>query len=217
MDWAVKRDSAVAEHDRRLAAVDEPGGREDFRLAGIAGASWAAGLAARMLGDPDGAVSLLRRAADEYGASWHAAPPGSWGRPIAMLRCRLMAGDPEGARRDAESALGAGAADATGPIAGYCAALALLVLGRDADAGLVAQRIADEGLEPAAVARALAALAAHDEEALRVARREVLRSFEEREAFLEDTPVADTVLVLDALARERDLALERLESPLLPG
>ncbi len=217
MDWAAKRDSAVAEHERRLAAVDEPGGREDFRLAGIAGASWAAGLAARMLGDRDGAVSLLRRAADEYGTSWRAAPPGSWGRPIAMLRCRLMAGDPEGARRDAEAALGAGAADATGPIAGYCAAVALLVLGRDADAGPVAQRIAEEGLEPAAVARALAALAAHDEDALRVARREVLRSFEEREAFLEDTPVADTVLVLDALARERELALERLESPLLPG
>jgi hypothetical protein len=45
----------------------------------------------------------------------------------------------------------------------------------------------------------------------------VLRSFERRDAFLEDTPVADTVLVLDALARERGLPTERLESPLLPA
>jgi hypothetical protein len=44
----------------------------------------------------------------------------------------------------------------------------------------------------------------------------VLRSFEERDAFLEDTPVADTVLVLDALARERGMAVEPLASELLP-
>ena len=42
-------------------------------------------------------------------------------------------------------------------------------------------------------------------------------SFEERDAFLEDVPVADTVLVLDALARERRLKLGPLRSALLPG
>jgi hypothetical protein len=45
----------------------------------------------------------------------------------------------------------------------------------------------------------------------------VLRSFEARDAFLEDVPVADTVLVLDALALERGLDLQPLSSPLLPG
>jgi hypothetical protein len=45
----------------------------------------------------------------------------------------------------------------------------------------------------------------------------VLRTLEEREAFLEETPVADTVLVLDALARERGMTPARLESALLPG
>ena len=35
--------------------------------------------------------------------------------------------------------------------------------------------------------------------------------------FLEDVRVADTVLVLDALARERGLETPRIESPLLPG
>jgi hypothetical protein len=93
---------------------------------------------------------------------------------------------------------------------------ALLVLGRDDDALPVARRIADEGLEPVVVAHALAALASSDEAALRGSRRTVLRSFEERDAFLEDTPVADTVLVLDALARERGMAVEPLASELLP-
>ena len=90
-DWAAKREWAEREHERRLAAPAGEGEREDFRLAGIAGDSWAAGLAALMQGDGGAAASLLRRAAGEYAASWEAAPPGSWGRPIAMLRCRLLA------------------------------------------------------------------------------------------------------------------------------
>lgn len=216
MDWAAKRDWALGEHERRLATPADEGEREDLRLAGIAGASWAAGLSATMLGERDEAAAFLRRAADEYETSWRAAPAGAWGRPIAMLRCRLIAVDGHGARRDAEAALAAGAEEASGPIGGYCAALALLVVGRDAEADEVARRIAGEGLEPVAVAHALAALGSADEPAFETARRDVLRSFEERDAFLEDVPVADTVLVLDALARERGIELERLDSPLLP-
>ena len=44
----------------------------------------------------------------------------------------------------------------------------------------------------------------------------MLESFETRDEYLEDIPVADTVLVLQALAARRELAAE-LESPLLPG
>jgi hypothetical protein len=216
VDWDAKRRWAEAEHVRRSAATAGDGEREDLRLAGVAGASWAAGLAALMAGDDDAARSLLRRAAEEYDSSWRAAPPGSWGRPIAMLRCRLMAGDAAGGRRDAEAALAAGALDAAGPIGGYCAALALLVLGRDDAALPVAERIAAEGLEPVSVAWALGALARGDTGALSGARREVLASFEGREAFLEGVPVADTLLVIDALARERNVEVERLDSPLLP-
>ena len=54
-----------------------------------------------------------------------------------------------------------------------------------------------------------------DSPAYDVAVRAVLRSFEEREAYLEDAAVADTVLVLQALAKPRDLAVT-LSSPLLP-
>jgi hypothetical protein len=216
MDWQAKLAWAGAEHERRLVAALGPDEREDLRLAGIAGASWAAGLAALMLGRDGEARDRLRRAADEYDASWRAAPPGSWGRPIAMIRCRLMAGDHEGARADASAAVAAGVLDAPGPIGGYCAALALLALRRDQDAGIVAARIAD-GLEPASVADALGTLARADGAAYVAARLAVLRSFEEREAFLEDVRVADTVLVLDALAAARGLEPPTLSSPLLPG
>ncbi len=217
MDWQAKLAWPGAEHERRLAAAAGPDEGEDLRLAGIAGASWAAGLAALMLGRDDEARDRLLRAADEYDTSWHAAPPGSWGRPIAMIRCRLMAGDHEGARADASAAVDAGVLDAPGPIGGYCATLALLALGRDEEAEVVAARIADEGLEPAAVAHALGALARGDGPGYEAARRAVLRSFEERDAFLEDVRVADTVLVLDALALARDLNLPLMSSPLLPG
>jgi len=217
VDWQAKLASAEAEHVQRLASVAGPDEREDFRLAAIAGASWAAGLAALMLGRDAEARDLLLRAADEYDTSWRAAPPGSWGRPIATIRCRLMADDHHGARADASAAVAAGVLDALGPIGGYCAALALLALGRDEDAGIVAARVADEGLQPASVAEALGAIARADGAAYVAARLAVLRSFEERDAFLEDVRVADTVLVLDALAAARGLEPPLLSSPLLPS
>lgn len=216
MDWGGKLDWAASEHARRLGTAAAAGEREDFRLAAIAGASWAAGLAALMLGRRDDARELLRRAAEEYATSWRAAPPASWGRPIAMIRCRLLAGDDAGARADAERALAAGALDAPGPIGGYCAALALLALGRDAEGAVLATRIAGEGLEPVAVADALGALARMDADTYAIARGDVLRSFEQRDAFLEDVRVADTILVLDALARARGLEPAPLSSRLLP-
>ena len=44
----------------------------------------------------------------------------------------------------------------------------------------------------------------------------VLESFEQRDEYLEDIPVADTVLVLQTLAARRGFAAE-LSSPLLPA
>jgi hypothetical protein len=217
VDWEAKLAWADAERERRSAAEPRPGERDDLRLAGIAGASWAAGLAALMLGREDEARRRLVVAADEYAASWRAAPAGSWGRPIAAMRCRLIAGDLAGARADATASLAAGALDAPGPIAGYCATLALLVVGRDGEAQDVAARIAAEGLEPRSVADALGAIASADRAGYERARAAVLRSFEERDAFLEDVPVADTVLVLDALASERGVEPPPLSSGLLPA
>ncbi len=218
MNWEEKLAWADAEHERRSARKPGPDEREDFRLASVAGASWAAGLAALMLGRKDEARSRLRRAADEYRVSWEAAPPGSWGRPIAAMRCRLLAADAEGARADAAAALDAGAVSAPGPIAAYCACLALLASGLDDEAaGPIAALAARHDFQPVAVARALAAVASRDDAAYADAACEVLRSFEGRTAFLEDVPVADTVLVLHALARERRMQVPALASPLLPS
>ena len=218
MDWDAKLAWAEAEHEARSQRPAAAGEREDFRLAGIAGASWAAGLAALMLGQGDLAAERLRRAADEYAVSWRAAPAGSWGRPIAALRCRLLACDTRGAGADAASALDAGVTGADGPIAAYCASLALLVLARDDDAARhAAVLVSDPTFEPAAVARALDALAAHDMPGYERAAAGVLDSFERRDAFLEDVPVADTVLVLDALARARGIPAAVRSSALLPA
>jgi hypothetical protein len=213
VDWEAYFEAALRRHDVRAASAAGGSGRADLRLGGIASASWAAGLAASMLGRGDDARALLERAADEYRASWDVAPPGSWGRPIAALKCRLIAGDREGARRDAERTLAEGALPPESEIQRSAGVVALLVLERDAEAAAAASF--GEGF-PLDVGAALAALARRDAGAYAGAVRLVLRSFEERDEFLEDLRVADTVLVLQALAQERGLET-KLASPLLPA
>ena len=64
-------------------------------------------------------------------------------------------------------------------------------------------------------ADALAFIAAEDVVGYVEAVEDVLQSFETRSVYLEDMPVADTVLALQALAARRGMAAE-LESELLP-
>ena len=61
------------------------------------------------------------------------------------------------------------------------------------------------------------AIAAADHAAYRLAVENVLESFEQRDEFLEDVAVADTVLVLQALAAARGAAVELPASPRLPS
>jgi hypothetical protein len=68
---------------------------------------------------------------------------------------------------------------------------------------------------PSEVADALAFVAAEDVVGYAEAIEAVLESFETRDTYLEDMPVADTVLVLQALAARRGMVVE-LESELLP-
>ena len=68
---------------------------------------------------------------------------------------------------------------------------------------------------PPPVGDALAMLAAQDPLGYVEAVEAVLESFATRDEYLEDLPVADTVLVLQALAARRSMAAE-LSSPLLP-
>ena len=68
---------------------------------------------------------------------------------------------------------------------------------------------------PSEVGDALAFIAVEDVVGYVEAVEEVLESFETRDEYLEGVPVADTVLVLQALAGRRGITAE-LESELLP-
>jgi hypothetical protein len=161
------------------------------------------------------ASEWLHRAAERYRESMAEAPPGSWGRPIGAMKALVLADDWPGAEEAARWALELGAAEAESPIGLYAASLALLVLGRDAEARASAGPIRERDDFPRDVADALATLAASDRPGYILAIENVLESFETREEYLEDIAVADTVLVLQALAARRDLEAE-LASPLLP-
>jgi tetratricopeptide (TPR) repeat protein len=175
-----------------------------------------AGLALLMTGDRQAAAEWFDHAHDVYRASWDDAPAGSWGRAIAMLKARILVGDWPGAEDDARWTLEQAAAKADSPIGRYAASLALLTLGEWEEARVLADGLRTRDDFPPAVGDALAAIAADDPLGYTEAIESVLESFETREEHLEDVPVADTVLVLQALARRRDLTVE-LSSPLLPG
>jgi hypothetical protein len=178
-------------------------------------AAYGAGLAQLMLGDHEAARAWLDRAVSAYRDSWPDAPAGSWGRPIGAMKARLLVG--ERAEAEARWALDAGAADAESPIGRYAAALAHLVLGEDERARVHADAIRTRDDFPSAVGDALATIAAGTDAVGYVEAIEaVLESFETRDEYLEDVAVADTVLVLQALAGARGLRAE-LSSPLLPA
>lgn len=185
------------------------------QLTRMGNAAWGAGLSLLMLGRRDEAREWLLRAADTYRQSWPDAPPGSWGRPIGALKSRLVAGDGVGAREDARWALDAAAAASESAIGRYAAVLALLVLGEDEDAGELTRTLVGADSIPPPVPASLAALPPRDGPAYEAAIRALLADFESRDEYLEDVPVADTVLAFQELARARGIEAA-LESPLLP-
>jgi hypothetical protein len=191
MDWRERYERSAARY-----AAGETREHDERQLVQLANAAWAAGLSLLMAGDREEAAEWLRRSAARYRESWS---QGAWGRHLGAMKALLIAG--EDASEAARWALDVGAAEAESPIGRYAGVLALLVLARDEEAGDLAATLGDEF--PGDVATALRALAAHDAEAYSAAVSSVRRSFEEREAFLEDVPVADTALALDALARRR--------------
>jgi hypothetical protein len=197
VDWREKFEQAAARYE-----AGEGRERDQRQLVQLANAAWAAGLCLLELGDRAGASEWLVRAATRYRESWDAgAPPDAWGRPIAAMKALLLAG--EDASEAAQWALDAGAAKGESPIGRYAGTLALLVLGRDAEASAIAATLAEPF--PADVAASLLALAAGDDAAFAVAVAAVRRSYEGREGYLEDVPVPDTALALEALDKGRKL------------
>ena len=215
VDWEQQAASARARFEDGQTRLPADPDERQRQLTRMGNAAWSVGLSLLMLGRREEARTGLLRTAETYRRSWDGAPPGSWGRPIGALKCRLIAGDLSGARDDARWALDAVAADSESPIGRYAATLAQLVLGRDEEAEATAATLRHAEVIPASVVEALVALARRDAPEYEAAVRALVADFETREAYLEDTPVADTVLALQALAAERWIVLA-LDSAVLP-
>ena len=217
VDWAAharREDARYRDGEARLPEAEDQDSRQR-QLTRMGNAAAGAGLARLMAGNTAEGRGWFARAVERYRESYELAPPGSWGRPIAILKARILSGDWDGAESDARWTLEQGAGDAESPIGRYAATLALLVLGRDREARALADGLRTRDDFPAPVADALAYIAGEDTLGYIDAIEAVLESFETREDYLEDLPVADTVVVLQAFAARRDMAAE-LSSPLLP-
>jgi hypothetical protein len=216
-DWsglAEREAERYRDGDARVAESRDADARQR-QLTRLGNAAYGAGLALNAAGEPGLAAEWFDKAARAYRESWRDAPPGSWGRPIGAIKARVLAADDAGAAREAEWALAEGAAEAESPIGRYAATLALLVLRRDEEARVLADGLRTAEGFPHDVGDALATIAAGDRVGYVEAIESVLASFETREEYLEDVPVADTVIVLQALAAVRELAAD-IGSPLLP-
>ena len=214
--WAAhlaREEARYRDGEQRLDPAD--GDSHQRQLTRLGNAASGAGLALLMQGRPGEAAAWFERAVERYRESFPEAPPGSWGRPIGAIKALVLAGAWAKAEDAARWALETGAPEAESPIGRYAAALALLVLGRDAEARPHADAIRTRDDFPAPVGDALAFLAAQDVLGYTSAVEVVLDSFETRDEYLEDLPVADTVIVLQALAERRGMAAQ-LESKLLP-
>jgi len=216
VDWEERAARAAERYEDGAARLPEEPDERQRQLTRMGNAAWAAGLSMLMLGRQEEGNAWLLRAADRYRESWPDAPPGSWGRPIGAMKSRLIACDLEGARDDARWALEAGAAESESPIGRYAAVLAHLVLGADEPAAELAATLQGRDDFPSSVAESVAELAAGDPLGYETAIHTLVEDFEGRTEYLEEIPVADTVLALQVLAAERGLGVS-LASPLLPG
>ncbi|HSJ73373.1 MAG TPA: hypothetical protein VK904_03580 [Miltoncostaeaceae bacterium] len=188
----------------------EPGVHADLMAEGIR----ADGEAFRAMfdGRPRDATALLREAARRFRASWEAAPPRSYGRLVAYLASSVLAGDGPEAAAYARAQL-EGACDS--PTSCYALAVAALVEGDDAAAAAAAEAMRKGGDAFARAADALAALAARDRARYGEAVAAIVADFEARDAHRTGVPVADTALLMEALAGARGMAA-RPRSPVMP-
>jgi hypothetical protein len=215
VSWGEHREREEGRYVDALARMPQEPDARQKQLVRAAMAAGGVGLARLMQGRDAEAAGWFTRSAERYRESWPDAPPASWGRLIGALKARVLARDWEGAETDARWALEQDSAADGSPIGAYAAMLAHLILGQDSEATQLRGALEDEEAFPAAVAAALSAVARGHAEDYAVAVAAVLGSFEERDEYLEDIPVADTVIVLEALAERRGMAT-RLSSALLP-
>lgn len=216
MPWSDDFTRQTARYRDGLERLPEGLDARQRQLTRVANAALGAGFAQLMAGRPDEAEGWLREAAARYRESYEGAPAESWGRMIGAVKLRVIIEDSDGAQNDARWTLESGAASAASPIGRYAAAVAYLVVGQDAAASDLAEGLLeDNGSFPSDVAEALVAVATRDSVRYQPAVESVVESFETREEYLEDVPIADTALMLARLARSRGIETT-LDSPLLP-
>ena len=172
------------------------------------------GQRALMAGEAALARAAFAQAAELYRGSWEAAPPGSYGRLVGMLKSAVLAGEGREAADYARSALGDGGTDS--PTAAYAQALAALIADDDQAADTWSGRMRGGSDAFDRTAEAIAALAESDRARYAAAVREIVRDFEQRAEHLTGVAIADTALVLERLAAERGRAAG-VKSPVLPG
>jgi hypothetical protein len=214
VNWDEHAEREEGRYADGLARLPEDPDARQKQLVRVAMAAGGAGLARLMQGRKAESAGWFARSAERYRESYEDAPPGSWGRLIGAVKSRILAGDWSGGKEDAIWALAHEPAASGSPIGLYAATLALLTLAEDEQAAAAAAGLREEEF-PEPVANAVTTLAGHDRQGYADAVKRVLESFETREEYLEGIPVADTVIVLEALAARRGFAAG-LESPLLP-
>jgi hypothetical protein len=218
VDWAghaSREEERYRDGESRLPGEGEQDARQR-QLTRMGNAAAGAALARLMVGSTGEAHEWFARAIARYRESYELAPSDSWGRLIAILKAHILRDDWEAAEADARWTLAERSAESASAIGRYAAVLAFLVLGRDAEARVLADKLRTHDAFPQNVGDSLAMIAAQDPVGYIEAIESVLQSFETRDEYLEDLPVADTVLVLQALARRRGMQAE-LESELLPS
>ncbi|MCU0306816.1 MAG: hypothetical protein MUE51_03435 [Thermoleophilia bacterium] len=155
-------------------------------------------------GDPEGAAPVFRAAAAAYRASFAVAPPRSYGRLVGMLKAAVIGGGGEDAAAHAREHL---PAPCDSPAACYALALAAAVLGDRAALAEGAAGMRGAGDHFARVADALEALADGRREAYGAALLGIVADFEGREEHLTGVAIADTAVMLEALAGRAGMAL----------
>lgn len=170
---------------------------------------------ALLAGDHEAARGAYCQAVQEYRASWALAPPKSYGRLVGLVKAGVLGGQATAVATEVRDAL-SGDENAEGsPVASYALAVAALIAGDDEDAVVRATRMEPRGEAFERTATALKALASRDADAYAAALTAIEADFAAREDHLTGVAIADTAVLLELLAAERDMAV-RPSSPLVP-
>jgi len=167
-----------------------------------------------LAGDLDAARAEFAVAADLYRQSWESAHARAFGRLVGMLKAAVLAGGGASEARYVRTALGE--RDPESSTASYAQTLAALILGDDRDARLWAARMIAGDEAFARTGEAAAAIASHDGQRYAVALAAIVHDFAQRSEHLTGVAIADTALMLEALAARRGMAVGT-ESPVMPG